>query len=90
MTPHLTRSDLFLEIASQRRGNPPHVYEGMESPLSSHPEGYHNFNPLVDIMHKKIEAVYSVLFQLEKLEGDDPATKAFKQLGELIRKALES
>jgi len=86
----MKRSDLFLEIASQRRGNPPHVYEGMESPLSSHPEGYHNFNPLVDIMHKKIEAVYSILFQLEELKGDDPATIGFKKLGELIREALES
>jgi hypothetical protein len=85
----MTRSDLLLEIASQRRGNPPHVYEGMESPLSSHPEGYHNFNPLVEIMHKKIEAVYSVLFAIEDLKGDDLITRGFHQLGERIRKALE-
>ena len=45
---------------------------------------------LIDIMHTKIEAVYSVLFSLEKLEGDDPVTKGFKQIGELIRIALES
>lgn len=54
--------------------------------LAIHDEKY---IPLIDTMHKKIEAVYSILFQLEGLEGDDPVTKSFKELGELIRKALE-
>ena len=45
---------------------------------------------LVTKMHKKIEAVYSILFQMEAVESKDALTHLTRELAEVLRKALES
>ena len=45
---------------------------------------------LVTKMHRKIENVYTILFDMESVETTDPVSELVKELAKRLRKALET